>query len=86
MTDEECRLYLEALNEWISRDELTMVRKELGSPEQIVDRARATKLLLERHEQWKAVMTFLKRMVATLMAFLLFLGAVKAIFPAKWFP
>lgn len=84
MTDEELRRYIEALEEWMSRDELTMVRKELGSPEQIVDRAKATKLLLERHEQWKAVMTFLKRTFAALVAFLALLGAIKALLSGWW--
>lgn len=86
MTDEEVCRYVEAMNEWMSREELVLVRKELGSPEQIVERVRATKLLLERHEQWKGVMTFLYRMTAAVMAFLAFLAALKTILPAGWWP
>jgi hypothetical protein len=84
VTEEEQRRFIAAMEEWISRDELAMVRKELGSPEQIVDRAKATKLLLERHEQWKAVMTFLRQMFAALAAFLALLAVAKGLLSGWW--
>lgn len=77
---------LDVLKRWMTSDDLELLRKEMGSAEDIVERTQKIDRIIERAEHREAIWQFL-RMVG--LAFVTVVGAVatiKAVVPAGWWP
>ena len=78
--------HLDVLRRWMTAAELDILRKSLGSAEDMVERTSQIERIIERAEQREAIWQFLKMVF---LAFVTVAGAVatvKAVLPAGWWP
>lgn len=78
--------YLDALRRWMTADELEMLRKELGSPQEIAERTQKVDRIVKRAEHREAIWQFFKMVALAFVTVAGALATVKAILPAGWWP
>lgn len=78
--------YFEVLQKWLSPDELDKLRRELGSPEQILEDRARVQALVNRAERRDAVWAFLRTAALAFVSIVGLLATMKAILPAGWLP